>query len=270
MRIRPPASRPGLSLLEVIIALAVFLLSLVGLGHLVGVASGIASEANQRSQAARLCQSKLDEVVAGSVPLTSQGDTAFDEDPDYHWSLDADQNSTQGLFNVTVRVTRKRPGAGDLTCSISQMVLDPSTLGSTQDSIPPQMSATAASGGSSGGSGGSGGSSGPSAASGPTAMGAGAMGGGKSGAAMGGGGVGGKGGAAAGAGLGAGTGAGGKGGTGAGGIGTGGLGTTGGAGGLGTTGGAGIGGLGGTGTGGAGAGAGGAGGTGTGGAGKGG
>ena len=47
------------------------------------------------------------ELYVGAVPLQSQGDTPFDEDPDYTWSVDAQQNTLQNLWNVTVTVTER-------------------------------------------------------------------------------------------------------------------------------------------------------------------
>ena len=96
----------------------------------------------RQNLATRLCKSKLNEVISGVVPLSSQGDSPFDEEPDYSWSLDAEQNgSVDGLWNVTVRVTRTQTDAGDpIECSVTQMVLDPSIEGSTQDAIPVTVS----------------------------------------------------------------------------------------------------------------------------------
>jgi type II secretion system protein I len=125
--------RPGLTLLEVLIALAVFLLSLVALGRIVGYAGDRALDVQHRSRAAELCRSKLNEVQAGAVALSSQSDTPCDEDPDYRWSLDAEQGQVTGLWNVTVRVTCSRRGGSGVGATLSQMVLDPGVVGSTQD-----------------------------------------------------------------------------------------------------------------------------------------
>jgi prepilin-type N-terminal cleavage/methylation domain-containing protein len=131
---RPRISRrPGMTLLEVLIALAVFLLSLVALGRLVTWAGDRALDVQQRSRAAELCRSKLNEVQAGAVALSSQSDVPFDEDSVYHWSLDAEQGQVSGLWNVTVRVTCTRKGGSGAGATLSQMVLDPSMVGSTQD-----------------------------------------------------------------------------------------------------------------------------------------
>jgi prepilin-type N-terminal cleavage/methylation domain-containing protein len=76
------ASRPGLTLLEVLVALAIFLLSLGALVQLTSFAGRQAVDARRRSDETRLAQSKLAEVLAGAVPLQGQGETPFDEDPD--------------------------------------------------------------------------------------------------------------------------------------------------------------------------------------------
>ena len=92
----------------------------------------------RQNQAMRLCQSKLAEVVAGVVPLTAQDDTPFDEDPNYTWSLEADNGTVTGLWNVTVTVKRQPMGSETLIqASLTQMVLDPTIIGNTGDVPPP-------------------------------------------------------------------------------------------------------------------------------------
>jgi type II secretory pathway pseudopilin PulG len=125
--------RKGLSLLEVILALAVFLLAITGLVFLMGVASDQAIETEMRSQALSLCQSRLAEVSSGAIPLEGKGDAACDDDDDYMWSMDVDSGGFNGLSNVTVHVTRKRANGSKFACSLSQMVLDPKMVGTVFD-----------------------------------------------------------------------------------------------------------------------------------------
>jgi Tfp pilus assembly protein PilV len=136
MMLRAPAARPALTLMEVLVSLAIFLLSLAALTRLVTFAGERAQEAQYRSQATLYCLSQLGEVEAGSIALSSQGDTPLEDDPDYQWSMDAEQGQVAGLWNVTVRVSRKPPGGAPVVVSLSKMVLDPSAVGSTQDSVP--------------------------------------------------------------------------------------------------------------------------------------
>ncbi len=125
--------RHGLTLLEVLVALAIFLLSLGAITRLVTFAGQLALEARRTDEATRLARSKMSEVFAGVVPLESADDTPFDEDPDYTWSLTADSGSMSGLWVVTVTVKRK--GDEGPGFSLQQFVLDPTVRGSTQDTI---------------------------------------------------------------------------------------------------------------------------------------
>ena len=76
------------------------------------------------------------EVVAGVIPLTAQRETPFEEDEAFAWSVEAQQGSVAGLYNVTVRVVRQSQSGLVLEeCSLSQMVLDPAQRGSTKDAV---------------------------------------------------------------------------------------------------------------------------------------
>jgi Tfp pilus assembly protein PilV len=136
MMLRAPAARPALTLMEVLVSLAIFLLSLAALTRLVTFAGERALEAQYRSLATLYCLSQLAEIEAGSIQMSSQSDTPLEDDTDYNWSMDAEQGAAAGLWNVTVRVSRKGPGGSTVAVSLSKMVLDPSAVGSTQDSVP--------------------------------------------------------------------------------------------------------------------------------------
>src|SRR6266478_1235136 len=83
--------RKGMSLLEVIIALAIFLMALIGIGHLITFSGQQTLELSERGHAAQLAQAKLAEVIAGIQTLSSQGDTGFEDEPEWMWSLTAEQ-----------------------------------------------------------------------------------------------------------------------------------------------------------------------------------
>jgi len=138
----PRASRRGLSLLEVVVALAIFLFSLTALSQLVSFAGDRAMEVSIRSRAARLCQTKLAEVLAGVVPLSAQSDTPFDEAPDFNWSLTADSGPATNLFLVSVTVSHQSANGVRMECTLYQLVLDPSVVGSTQDVLLTPLSST--------------------------------------------------------------------------------------------------------------------------------
>jgi hypothetical protein len=113
----------------------------VGLTQLLSVSSEQAIEIQRMNRAAQILQSKLNEVVAGVEPLTSRGETALDEDPDWTWSLAIESESSTGLYSVTVTVAFARdPGR---TWSVTQMVFDPALRGG----IEPPAGSSAPSGG---------------------------------------------------------------------------------------------------------------------------
>jgi hypothetical protein len=119
--------------MEVLVALAIFLLSFAAIGELVTMSGDRALALQYQAEATALCQSKLAEVHFGATPLSAQSETPFDEAPEYHWSMECDQGSVSGLWNVTIHVTREAKGGGKVEVALSQMVLDPSQRGSTLD-----------------------------------------------------------------------------------------------------------------------------------------
>src|SRR5262249_3657660 len=139
--------RPGLSLLEVLVALTIFLFSIVAIGRLVVLGSDQALEVEFQSEAVQIAQSRLVEVTIGSIALESQSEVAVEDSP-WFWSLDCEANdSVANLWNVTVRVSRKRPdGNMQDYCSLSQLILDPAQRGSSFDAA--STSSTSSSSGS--------------------------------------------------------------------------------------------------------------------------
>jgi general secretion pathway protein I len=125
--------RNGLSLLEVIISLAIFLFSLVAISQLIDIGVDHAVELDLRAQAALIAQTKIAEVTAGAIPLTSQGETDLEEDSAWMWKLEAEADSIPGLFRVKVTVSRQDRGL-KINVAMSQLVLDPTKRGGTDAS----------------------------------------------------------------------------------------------------------------------------------------
>ena len=135
---RRAAARRGLSLLEVLIALAVFLLAYGAIWQLMNLSSDQAVELTNRNRATQLAQSKLDEVLSGALALQSQGDTGFEDEynaPGFTYQIDVADGAVSSLHVVTVTVTRETP-TSTVKVQVSQMVLDPAQAGSTQDVQP--------------------------------------------------------------------------------------------------------------------------------------
>jgi general secretion pathway protein I len=127
--------RRGLSLLEVLVALTIFLFALVAIGRLIVIGMDQALEVQFQSEAVQIAQSRIVEVTIGAIALESQSDVPVEDSP-WVWSLDCEANdSVANLWNVRVRVSRRRPDGNMLDyCTLSQLVLDPSQRGSSFDS----------------------------------------------------------------------------------------------------------------------------------------
>jgi prepilin-type N-terminal cleavage/methylation domain-containing protein len=141
--IHHPRTQPrgGFSLLEVLLAMAIFLMGLLGLIQLLNIGRDSAMEIGYLNQAGELLQYTMDRVVAGDIPLTSQSDTPFDDDhSDWVWSMQCDADTTPNLWHVTVTVKRAGSDNPDESWSMSQWIIDPTkrgTLNTATPSAPP-------------------------------------------------------------------------------------------------------------------------------------
>ncbi len=79
-------ARGGITLLEVLIALAIFLGAITVIGQIVSTGSQAAIAAQQKEEAVRRCETVLAETLAGIIPLQNSGST-FEDDPNWSWSV---------------------------------------------------------------------------------------------------------------------------------------------------------------------------------------
>jgi len=128
MRLASPA-RKGLSLIEVLVSLAIFLFAFIAIARLIDLSSDEALEIEWQTTGLRLAQSKLAEVSAGVIPLQSQSQVSFDEEPNYSWTLEIENAEVTNLYNVSVVVSRTQQGVVPFEVTLSQMVFDPNFRG---------------------------------------------------------------------------------------------------------------------------------------------
>lgn len=121
-----------MTLLEVLIALAIFFMSIMAISNLVDMARERAEEAGQRSIALLVAESKVAEMKAGVTALAS-GNGNWDTDDRYIWTADV-QALGPVLYQVTV--TAQRDGFSRSKVELVQYLADPQALGSTMDAIP--------------------------------------------------------------------------------------------------------------------------------------
>jgi prepilin-type N-terminal cleavage/methylation domain-containing protein len=108
-------SRGGFSLIEMLIATAIVLVSVGVLSELAGVGQRHARAAEDAATAQRLCRNRLEEILCGSAPLETTADAIVTEDPDWTYSVELkpleDYAWEPGLaeLRVTVRKASEPP-----------------------------------------------------------------------------------------------------------------------------------------------------------------
>ena len=102
---RPWRRRPGLTLLEVILAIAIFGGALVAIGELVRIGSASAAAARDLTEAQRYCNNVMAEVSAGIITPESTSAAEVEGAEGWLYSIEAAPLEEQeGLLTVTVKV----------------------------------------------------------------------------------------------------------------------------------------------------------------------
>lgn len=112
--------RSGLSLLEVIISVAIFLGALTAIMQ--GLAIGQRSELSARlqSEAVLRCEAKMGEIICGATEAASSQGNRFDDDEigNWEWSVQIGDGGAQNLLEITVLVEHK-PGGEEPNAAFS-------------------------------------------------------------------------------------------------------------------------------------------------------
>ncbi len=125
-RIRRSAASAGLSLLEVILAIAILGGSIAVIGELVRLGARQAEEARELTIAQLLCESKLEEIAAGVIAPEAVGDVPFDLDPRWSYSIEVGSLDNPDLLQVTV-MAQQVDGSREIPLyySLTRWILDP-------------------------------------------------------------------------------------------------------------------------------------------------
>ena len=125
----PTRSHSGLTLFEVLLALAIFMGSMVVLGQLLSTGVRGALRAKLETEAIFRAESKLGEITAGALPFEAVSSEVETDSEDWRYSVDIEQGPSDQLFVVTV--TSTHPGqtsSSDVSFSLSRLVRDPQLL----------------------------------------------------------------------------------------------------------------------------------------------
>jgi general secretion pathway protein I len=134
LRTANTAKREGITLIEVIVSLAIFLLSIIALFSLMDLSSESAREIVNQSRGTRLAESKMAEFVCGAEPLSGSSEGSFEEEPEWNWSAEIETDILPSLYRVTVTVSREEQNGKKASVSITQMLLDPTMRGGLSSS----------------------------------------------------------------------------------------------------------------------------------------
>ena len=117
------------------------------IGELVRMGVRNAEEARELTKAQLLCESKLEEVVAGVTPLESAAAVAFELDPEWTYTVETGALDQQEL--ILVRVTVQPVESNQLyplTFTLTRWILDPRLASGETPTDSPTEGQTATSG----------------------------------------------------------------------------------------------------------------------------
>ena len=145
---QPASARAGLSLLEVLTALAIFFMSIVVISQMVDQATYNAKKAARLSKAATLADTVLAEIGAGARPLSSSGQESIPDaetgwfctvetQPESWTQLQESIGSGFGLHLVNISVVwQNTAGYPEVEYKLSRVLLDPALKQSTSYGTP--------------------------------------------------------------------------------------------------------------------------------------
>ena len=131
----------GLTLFEVLLSLAIFVMALAAIGQLVSNGMRGAVRARLETQAVLRCESKLAEVLAGIEPLQLMNNVAFADDPSWTWSLMIAAGPTEDLLDLELLVQHPASsGAGQVSFALRRLMRDPEAMSTTSSSTDSSQS----------------------------------------------------------------------------------------------------------------------------------
>ncbi len=120
------SGRRGLTLLEVVLAVAILGFSLAAISQLMWIGYRSAADARARTELILLCDTKMAELAAGVLPLASTSGQTIPDAPDWLYLVDVQNSDQIGLLSVTVTVMQSpQTSANPITMSIVRFMPDP-------------------------------------------------------------------------------------------------------------------------------------------------
>lgn len=132
-------SRRGLSLLEVMLALAILGVSLAAIGELMRIGARNAEMARDLTTAQLLCESTMAEIQLGFLPMQTAGPievTDLQYQLDWLYTITVEPIDQEGLTSVWVRIEQNpevfsRP----VSFTVTRWMIDPTIVAQTGESL---------------------------------------------------------------------------------------------------------------------------------------
>jgi len=137
--------RRGISLFEVVLALAIFIGALTAIAQVLRTGSRAAIRAQLESEAILLCERRMNEVVSGVLPLESVSQAPFDEKANWTWSLNLADSGVVNLLKLELTVEHAGDnGTNKIAYHLTRLLRDPQVY---VDAAQATATATTAGGG---------------------------------------------------------------------------------------------------------------------------
>ena len=139
--------RHGLSLLEVILAIAILGMALAVVGELVRVGVRAAENARDLTNAQMLCESKLAEITAGIMPTEDVQMTpiqTMDVIPEWYYSVQTAPSEQEGLIVLQVSVFKEpnQVRTYPVVFSLTRLMIDPGIEFPEEEADSPEATET--------------------------------------------------------------------------------------------------------------------------------
>ena len=116
----------GMTLLEVVIALALFFAAMSAIAEILRMGRDSSVKAQLQAEASLLGESKLNEVLAGIVPMTSVQSQVFADSPRWTWSLTVEDDASLSLKHLFLTVNHlNSAGKSDHQVQFARWLRDP-------------------------------------------------------------------------------------------------------------------------------------------------
>lgn len=132
--VRARAARSGMTLFEVMLALAIFMGAYTAVTKVLEHGSKAAIRAQSTEHALYTCDRKMNEIMGGVVPLATTTDAPLDDDPTglWRWRATVGEAGVTGLLRVEITVTNTGTSNQAETRSLVRLVRDPAYLASVE------------------------------------------------------------------------------------------------------------------------------------------